>query len=72
MDTSPQVASKIYTKTLSDFATSSDFTNTADLTVTTESFHVMFIEDEDLLHTIYLILLFITTLAGNIGKLNYQ
>ena len=27
------------------------------------------VENEDLLHTIYLVLLFITTIAGNIGKL---
>ena len=28
-----------------------------------------FVEDEDVLHTIYLVFLFITTIAGNVGKL---
>ena len=69
MDISTEGVSAVYTKTNSEFKLSSHFANSADPTVTTENVHIEFIEDEDLLYTIYLILLFITTLAGNIGKL---
>lgn len=36
--------------------------------VTTESIHIELIEDHGVLHVTYLILLFVTTLAGNIGE----